>query len=820
MISSSLAQQSWTTQTSNTTNDLRSVDFVTANTGFTAGNTGTLRKTIDGGANWTTLTSGTTSNLWGIAMFNADTGLVVGAGGLVRKTINGGANWTSKTSGTTTILYDICNAGSKTFYACGGTGKVIKTINNGNNWTNKSPASVTQNLSAIYFVSPDTGWVVGGSGIVLKTVNGGSTWASQTSNTIQPLTGVCFSDKLHGYASGQGGTIIKTVDGGATWTNAAPVGIVVDIYAVYSLSDDTCYVVGGNGKIVRTNNGGVSWLYDVSNTTNNLYALDFPVSQIGFSVGFGGVIRKKNMQLNPYLVSGITDQTYNENSGTHVTVTDLNNIFDDLDTPILTFSTSVIGTFVTAAIVGTELQITTVANAHGICQVVVTATDDQPSSVSDTFNVTINPMNHAPVLTGIPDNTICSDGSSQVSLNSYVTDHESSPSQISFLSNVISVNPGSVPASALTISINASTHIATVTSTATATATFTVVFTAMDDSSAVSSDTANIKVSHIHATLSKVDLRCYGSTNGTAAITVSDGTSPYTYHWSHTISPLQAVTGLSAGNYSVTVSDNIGCDTVISFTITTPSALVAYISDQNNVLCNGGSDGSATVTVSGGTQNYTYAWNSIPPQTSATLSGVVSGTYNVTVVDANLCSTTSTVTIAQPTAPLIVIIIKNNEAYGGQCNGSVTALTTGGTTNYSYLWNNGNQTALADSLCPGNYTVTVTDANGCTSESMIVIHDSVVVATNELQGMSPDISVFPDPASEYFIVGFTLVDAAYVEITLMSLNGEEVNLSSGNMIAGLHQEMFDVKRMRLAKSLYILRININDQYFSAPVIIQ
>ena len=136
--------------------------------------------------------------------------------------------------------------------------------------------------------------------------------------------------------------------------------------------------------------------------------------------------------------------------------------------------------------------------------------------------------------------------------------------------------------------------------------------------------------------------------NGSATVFFSGGSSPYTYSW-NTI-PNQTIkqsTGLSAGNYLVTIYDNHGCTASASVTITQPSIVTSASSVLNNVLC-GSSNGSATINVSGGTSPYSYFWTTKPSQTNQTATGMTAGNYTITVTDANGCITSNSAIISSP----------------------------------------------------------------------------------------------------------------------------------------------------------------------------
>ncbi len=235
---------------------------------------------------------------------------------------------------------------------------------------------------------------------------------------------------------------------------------------------------------------------------------------------------------------------------------------------------------------------------------------------------------------------------------------------------------------------------------------------------------------------SQTNVSCNGGTNGSATVSVSGGTSGYTYSWSPSGGTAATATGLSAGTYTVTVTDANLCQTTQSFTITQPTALVATAASQTNVSCNGGTNGSATVSVSGGTSGYTYSW-SPSGGTAATATGLSAGTYTVTVTDANLCQTTQSFTITQPTALVATAASQTNVSCNGGTNGSATVSVSGGTSGYTYSWSpSGGTAATATGLSAGTYTVTVTDANSCQTTQMFTITEPTAIGftTTTLSG--------------------------------------------------------------------------------------
>lgn len=197
-----------------------------------------------------------------------------------------------------------------------------------------------------------------------------------------------------------------------------------------------------------------------------------------------------------------------------------------------------------------------------------------------------------------------------------------------------------------------------------------------------------------------------GSSNGTASVTVSGGSAPYSYLWSNG-NRTSSISGLSAGSYTLTVTDNNNCSTNTSVTVTSSNGLTLS-TGSTNVTCHAGNNGSASATVTGTSGTVTYAWSN--GQTTASISGLTAGSYTVTVTNGG-CSSNSTVTITQPTEIAIAINLTNPTC--GSNNGSLTASASGGSPQYSYKWSNGATTASISGLAAGTYFVTVTDANNC-----------------------------------------------------------------------------------------------------------
>ena len=219
---------------------------------------------------------------------------------------------------------------------------------------------------------------------------------------------------------------------------------------------------------------------------------------------------------------------------------------------------------------------------------------------------------------------------------------------------------------------------------------------------------------------SVADPDCEGTTTGSITASAAGGVGPYMYLWSDGQTGATA-SGLSAGTYVVTATDANGCTASVSQLLVDPTGITATIVSSTNLSCFGDMDGSATVEGSGGSGTYTYSWSN--GQTTATATGLVAGQYTVTVTDTGVsgCEAVAFVEITEPTELISEIISSSDVSCFGAGDGTALVNATGGTTPYSYEWSDGQTTAMAGNLAPGNYDVTVTDDNDCTSVSVVEI---------------------------------------------------------------------------------------------------
>ncbi|PCH92349.1 MAG: hypothetical protein COB85_08275, partial [Bacteroidetes bacterium] len=196
-----------------------------------------------------------------------------------------------------------------------------------------------------------------------------------------------------------------------------------------------------------------------------------------------------------------------------------------------------------------------------------------------------------------------------------------------------------------------------------------------------------------------VNTTCNGGSDGSATANPSGGTTPYSYQWDNNAGnqTSQTATGLSAGNYYVTVTDSSSCTDTIMMTINEPGALsAAAISTPTS--CYGDSDGTTSVTASGGASPYQYSWSS--GQLTSTAVGLMAGAYSVTVTDNNTCTAIVGVIVNEPA--VIVLNMSSTPESCGAMDGTASVVVSGGTSPYSYVWSNGGSASTDTALVTGS----------------------------------------------------------------------------------------------------------------------
>jgi hypothetical protein len=254
---------------------------------------------------------------------------------------------------------------------------------------------------------------------------------------------------------------------------------------------------------------------------------------------------------------------------------------------------------------------------------------------------------------------------------------------------------------------------------------------------------------------------------------MNGGTLPYTYLWSNGATT-PTISMLSAGTFTVTITDAKGCTASSSYTVTEPALLAATASGTNN-LCFGAAAGSAEVFPTGGTAPYTYLWSN--GATTKRITNLAAGNYIVTITDAKGCTTSAGYNVTQP-----AILTATATGTSTACSNSASVVAGGGMAPYTYLWSNGATTPAVSNIAAGTYSVTVTDANGCTKSA------SVSVSGGE--AFNPSVAVTNVTCAGGTNGVLTVTNANGQSPFSYSING--INFQSSNVFSNLPAGSYNV----------------------------
>lgn len=288
--------------------------------------------------------------------------------------------------------------------------------------------------------------------------------------------------------------------------------------------------------------------------------------------------------------------------------------------------------------------------------------------------------------------------------------------------------------------------------------------TVTDANGCTASGTYNVsEPAAITMTFSTQSANC-GQSNGTATVTPSGGVGGYTYLWSSGATSATA-SNLAAGSYDVTVTDANGCQ-MIGTTALSNSNAPTGTSVSVNPTCNGDSDGSVDLTVTGGMPPYAFQWST--GATTEDISGVGAGTYSVTVTSSDGCILSQVLTLTEPAA-LTTTVSSTPEMSGN--DGSATVTPSGGNGGYAYLWSNGQTTQTATGIAAGTYSVTVTDSLGCHTTASVNV--SLVISVASEVHREP-FTIGPNPFSDWILLTPTVTTYGRFTVHLVDMQGRVV----------------------------------------------
>lgn len=250
--------------------------------------------------------------------------------------------------------------------------------------------------------------------------------------------------------------------------------------------------------------------------------------------------------------------------------------------------------------------------------------------------------------------------------------------------------------------------------------------------------------------ISITNVSCNGGGNGAAHVTAQGGVEPYAYAWSSG-QQLPSIFNLSAGSYTVTVTDNTGSTASKTVSITQPPPINATLNGQPQI-CDQAPDGFSYAIPSGGTPPYSYLWNN--GVTTQLNNHLTAGSYSVTVTDIRGCTATKTYTVNYMGAGLYLFIDGEKATCPESDNGMAVVTPASGTSPYDIQWSNGATSDTIKHITPGLYVVTVTDMNGCSATSTYTVEqepiDPIYIQLNEYQCIGSEYMFEAESAYTHF----------------------------------------------------------------------
>lgn len=733
----------WNSQLAGSDNQFNNVTFVSASRGWIVGEDGVIYKTTNGGQQWSTVLSGSnfplydidfidsqqgwacgyrsilkTQNggtvwqnallpedisLYSIDFLDANTGWVTSASGKIFATSNGGQNWQ--------LQQIMPSAGVNVFalssthvWVCCENGEIWHTANSGQTWENQ-PTNNTQTLQKIYFKNPLLGWASGAGGTLLKTTDGGQTWTKISINSPQKLVGLQFFNEQEGWIASSDNLLMKTTNGGQTWTQVVYSPVIGSNYNFCDLQffdQLTGFVTDYNGYILKTVDGGQTWSKHYTGTGNAtpIYTASFTDDKTGWIAGENGAILKYQPSAPDCPVPNFIGNGINISVSTNISWKKT----DCTDGYVLNLGTTPGGTDVlNQFMVGPYIFY------------------DLPQDLmySTTYYMSVAAFNGAGASTGCIEYSFTTEPPC-LDITGIVQ-----PSKCDANTGSITINvTGAAPPFEYTWADNPGGNLAG-TRTGLAPGTYTVTITDANFCSVSANYTVLVVAGPSITDVSVTPELCIAG-SGTITLTVSGGQSPYIFDWQDIpgANDPDARTGISAGNYTVTVTDGNGCKS--SATAQVEQILPPTVTGTAQAANCVPSSGAITLDIIGN-EPFITDWQDIPGTANpANRTQIAAGIYTVTVTDVNNCTASTQFEITENLPALVSISGTTSNCLPDA--GTATVLATGGTPPFLFDWsdlpgidNIQNRTGLA----AGTYALTVTDALQCISTASVSISQTL-----------------------------------------------------------------------------------------------
>lgn len=317
-------------------------------------------------------------------------------------------------------------------------------------------------------------------------------------------------------------------------------------------------------------------------------------------------------------------------------------------------------------------------------------------------------------------------------------------------------------------------------------------------------------------TLDETMPACNGEANGSLAALVGGGTAGYTYLWNNGQTTETAV-NLTAGTYTLVVTDATGCEFETTTTLNEPDALSLDFS-SSEPACYGAVNGTITALVEGGTEGYNYLWSD--GQTTPTATNLEADVYTVLVTDANGCEIMSSdISLDQPDELLLTLDTVIHTTTMTSNDGSAEVTIEGGVGGYTYEWElNGVVISTDEDLtnaAPGDYLLTVTDDNGCVVVSNVITIEAPTSVVDP--SLNQHIRLMPNPTEGQFLINLDLPQVSDVQVRIYDITGKEILTSPKQSIM---ESQLTFNLSSFTDGVYIVRITVDNAVLARRVILQ
>ena len=311
-----------------------------------------------------------------------------------------------------------------------------------------------------------------------------------------------------------------------------------------------------------------------------------------------------------------------------------------------------------------------------------------------------------------------------------------------------------------------------------------------------------------------IDNQCFGQSNGSVAVDITGGVSPFSYSFNGgAAQPENIISNLPGGVIECVVTDANGCPFLAGpYTIQEP-AQIGFDASLTNVKCHGESNGAIAITSNGGVAPYTYLW-AFNGNTTPSVDNLPAGTYTCAVTDHNGCVSDAIVSVGEPAVLGITNLVVSNATGPEQNNGSISLDVIGGTAPYVVSWSNGATGTTIQGLVPGEYTYSITDANGCIIGSASPVVVSGTVSTSAVD-WSDYISLTPNPSKGNVTISWEGLKVENGTMTVLTLEGKRLDSRTFNSGKG----QWDLSGLGLSSGIYVVLFEMNQQAIPFKLIV-